>query len=65
MKQNNCNIYISKLCNSKRKRVEDSSVSKKNNDLYITYCEKDTFDKIESDLNSLVGSSALYFLKKK
>ena len=65
MKQNNCNIYISKLCNSKRKRVEDSSVSKKNNDLYITYCEKDTFDKIESDLNSLVGSSALYFLKKR
>ena len=65
MKQNNCYIYISKLCNSKRKRVEDSSVIQKNNELFITYCENDTIDKMESDINSLVGSSAFYFLKKK
>ena len=65
MKQNNCCIYISKLCSSKRKRFEDSSVIKKNNELFITYCENDTIDKIESDINSLVGSSAFYFLKKR
>ena len=65
MKQNNCFIYVSKLCNSKRKRVEDSSISQKNDDLYITYCENDSLDKIESDINSLVGTSALYFLKKR
>jgi hypothetical protein len=65
MKQNNCSIYVSKLCSSKRKRVEDSSISKKNSDLFITYCENDTLDKIESDINSLVGSSALYFFKKR
>ena len=65
MKQNNCSIYVSKLCSSKRKRVEDSSIFKKNSDLYITYCENDTLDKIESDINSLVGSSALYFFKKR
>jgi tetratricopeptide (TPR) repeat protein len=65
MKQNNCSIYVSKLCSSKRKRVEDSSISKKNSDLYITYCKNDTLDKIESDINSLVGSSALYFFKKR
>ena len=56
---------MSKLCNSKRKRVEDSSISQKNDDLYITYCENDSLDKIESDINSLVGTSALYFLKKR
>jgi tetratricopeptide (TPR) repeat protein len=65
MKQNNCSIYVSKLCSSKRKRVEDSSISKKNSDLFITYCENDTLDKIESDINLLVGSSALYFFKKR
>ena len=65
MKQNNCCIYISKLCSSKRKRVEDSSVIRKNDELFITYCENDTIDKIESDINSLVGSSAFYFLKKR
>ena len=65
MKQNNCFIYVSKLCNSKRKRVEDSSISQKNDDLYITYCENDSLDKIESDINSLVGTSALYFFKKR
>ena len=37
----------------------------KNDDLYITYCENDSLDKIESDINSLVGTSALYFLKKR
>jgi hypothetical protein len=65
MKQNNCSVYVSKLCNSKRKRVEDSSLFQKNSDLYITYCENDSLDKIESDINSLVGTSALYFFKKR
>ena len=65
MNKDDCFIHVSKLCNSKRKRVEDSSISQKNDDLYITYCENDSLDKIESDINSLVGTSALYFLKKR
>lgn len=65
MKQNNCTIYISKFSNLKRKNIKDSSVSKKNNDLYITYCESDSIEKIESDINSLVGSNAFYSLKKR
>ena len=33
---------------------------------YITYCENDSLDKFEEDLNLLAGSSSnLYFLKKK
>ena len=46
MKQNNCFIYVSKLCNSKRKRVEDSSISQKNDDLYIIIVIDD-FDNVE------------------
>jgi len=65
MKENNCSIYVSKLFSSKRKRVEDSVILKKNNDLYLTYCENDNLDKIEADLNLLIGSSYIYFLKKR
>ncbi|MDD3008549.1 MAG: hypothetical protein RBR70_03915 [Arcobacter sp.] len=66
MNQNSCFIHISKLCNSKRKTKEDSCVSKKNNSLYITYCENDSLDKFEADINLLAGNSSfLYFLKKR
>ena len=66
MNQTNCFIHISKLCNSKRKTVDESCVIKKNNDLYITYCENGTLDKFEYDMNLLAGSSSFYyFLKEK
>ncbi|MGE4383588.1 MAG: tetratricopeptide repeat protein [Arcobacter sp.] len=66
MNQNSCFIHISKLCNSKRKTKEDSCVSKKNNSLYVTYCENDSLDKFEADINLLAGNSSfLYFLKKR
>ena len=66
MNQNNCFIYTSKLSNSKRKTLEESCVLKKNNELFITYCENDTLDKFEADLNLLAGSSSfLYFFKKR
>lgn len=66
MNQNSCFIHISKLCNSKRKTKEDSSITKKNNSLYVTYCENDSLDKFEADINLLAGTSSfLYFLKKR
>lgn len=66
MNQNNCFIHISKLCNSKRKTKEDSCVVKKTNALHITYCENDTLDKFEADINLLTGTSSfLYFFKKR
>ena len=49
MKQNNCNIYISKLCNSKRKIVDESCIVKRNDELHITYCENDSLDKFEDE----------------
>jgi hypothetical protein len=65
MNQNNCFIHISKLCNTKRKTVDDSCIVKKNNELHITYCENDSFEKFENDLNSLAGSSSLFYFFKK
>ena len=66
MNQPNCFIHVSKLCNSKRKTLDESCVIKKNDDLYITYCENDSLDKFEQDVNLLAGSSSFfYFLKKK
>lgn len=66
MNQNSCFIHISKLCNSKRKTKEDSCIIKKNNSLYVTYCENDSLDKFEADINLLAGTSSfLYFLKKR
>ena len=49
MNQPNCFIHVSKLCNSKRKTLDESSVIKKNDDLYITYCENDSLDKFEQE----------------
>ena len=35
MKQNNCFIYTSRLCNHKRRTLEDSCIVKKSNDIFI------------------------------
>ena len=65
MKQNNCFIYTSRLCNHKRKTLEDSCIVKKSNDIFITYCQNDSLDKFAADVNLLAGSSSFfYFLKK-
>ena len=66
MKQNNCFIYTSRLCNHKRKTLEDSCIVKKSNDIFITYCQNDSLDKFEADISSIAGkSSFFYFLRKR
>lgn len=66
MKQNNCFIYTSKLCNHKRETLDDSCIVKKNNEIFITYCENDSLDKFEADISLVAGNSSFfYFLKKK
>ena len=64
MSQTNCFIHVSKLCNSKRKTLDESCVVKKGNDLFITYCQNDNLDKFEEDINKLLGTSSfIYFFK--
>ena len=66
MSQTNCFIHVSKLCNSKRKTLDESCVVKKGNDLFITYCQNDNLDKFEEDINKLLGTSSfIYFFKKR
>ena len=65
MKQNNCFIYTSRLCNHKRKTLEDSCIVKKSNDIFITYCQNDSLDKFEADINLLAGSSSFFYFFKK
>lgn len=66
MIQNSCYIYISKLSDSKRKTIDESCVIKKNDELFITYCQSDTLDKFEADINLVAGNSSfIYFFKKK
>ncbi len=65
MKQNSCNIYTSSLCQTQRKNKKESMILKKDNELHITFCENDSFEKFESDLNTLTGSSFFYSIKKK
>ncbi len=65
MNQANCFIHVSKLCNSKRKTLDESCVIQKNDDLHITYCENDSLDKFEHDINLLAGSSSFFYFFKK
>ena len=65
MKQNSCNIYTSSLCKTQRQRKDDSLILLKENELHITYCENDSFEKFESDLSKLRGNSFIYSIKKK
>ena len=65
MNQNNCFIHVSKLCNSKRKIVDESCIVKRNEELHITYCENDSLDKFEADVNLLAGSSSFFYFFKK
>lgn len=66
MNKNDYFIHVSKLCNTKRVVFDENCIAKRNNELHITYCENDSLDKFEEDLNLLAGSSSnLYFLKKR
>ncbi len=65
MLQNSCNIYTSKLCETKRLKKQDSMISKGENCVNITFCEDDNLEKLEQDLNELTGNSFSYFLKKR
>ncbi|WP_418185676.1 hypothetical protein ACNSOS_01485 [Aliarcobacter vitoriensis] len=67
MNQTNCCIYTSKLSNKKRDKKQNSSLFKDNNTLHITYCEGDTLDKFEEDINLALGKNRtfLYFLNKR
>lgn len=64
---NNCIISTSRLSNKKRDKKENSSLFKENNSLHITYCEGDTLDKFEEDINMFIGKNKtfLYFLNKR
>ena len=63
--QNSCNIYTSKLCETKRKSKSDKIISKEQNEIHITFCEGDSLETFENDLNELRGNSFLYFFKKR
>lgn len=63
----NCFIVTSKLSQNRREKKEDSSISKEKNSLNITYCENDSLDKFEEDINSLIGKNRTfsYFVNKR
>ena len=63
--QNSCNIYTSKLCETKRKTKNDKIISKEANQIHITFCEGDSLESFENDLNLLRGNSFSYFFKKR
>jgi len=65
MLQNSCTIVTSKLCDSPRKNIEESSILKRKNELNITFCENDTLEKFETDLNLVAGNSSFVFGLKK
>ena len=49
MLQNSCNIYTSKLCETKRLKKQDSMISKGENCVNITFCEDDNLEKLEDE----------------
>ena len=65
MNQINCFVHVEKLCTSKRKTINESCVIKKNNELYITYCENDSLDKFEEDISLIAGSSSFFYKLRK
>jgi hypothetical protein len=65
VKQNSCNIYTSSLCQTQRKEKDESLILKKDNEIHITFCEDDSFEKFESNLSKLTGNSFFYSIKKK
>ena len=65
MNQINCFVHVEKLCTSKRKTIDESCVIKKNNELYITYCENDSLDKFEEDISLIAGSSSFFYKLRK
>ena len=65
MSQTSCNIYTSKLCESRRKTKNEKIISKDKDSLHITFCENDSLESFENSLNKLIGNSFVYSLKKR
>lgn len=65
MAQNSCNIYTSKLCETKRVSKNGNIISKSENEINITFCENDTLEKLETNLSEITGNSFFYFFKKR
>jgi hypothetical protein len=65
VKQNSCNLYTSKLSNTRRQKKEETLILKEEDGLHITFCENDSFEKFESDLSKLTGNSFFYSIRKK
>jgi len=63
--QNSCNIYTSKLCDTKRTSKDSGVISKHEDGIHITFCEDDTLDNLETNLSELTGSSFTYYFKKR
>ena len=63
--QNTCNIYTSNLNETRRKTKNSKLICKEEKELHITFCENDTLEKFENELNELRGNSLVYFIKKR
>jgi len=63
--RSSCNVYTSKLCETKRKTKSEKIISKEGNQIHITFCEGDRLESFENDLNELRGNSFIYFFKKR
>lgn len=63
---NNINIYTSQLFLTPRKSKEENIFIKNGDNISITYCEEDTLDMFDIQLNEAIGnSSSLFSLKRK
>lgn len=61
-----CDIFNSLLFKSNRTENNNKIIEKNKNELNITYCSDDTFEKLEEELNLIAGKSSLsYKIKKK
>ena len=61
-----CDFYTGLLYKSSRKILSDKMIEKNTNELNVTYCIDDSFEKFEEELNISVGKSSIFYkLRKK
>lgn len=58
-------IHTSSLKQARRKNKEDEIIEKNSNEINITFCKDDKFEKFEEQINLLAGSSFIYKIKKR
>ena len=63
--QNTCHIHTSNLNKTRRKTKNSKLICKEEKEIHITFCENDSLEKFENDLNELRSNSFVYFLKKR